>query len=273
MRAPIRCAGRSQPPKRERRAAAVRTIASIAERRSGARALRRHSARPRSAHIGTVRHFSPTAQRRLGSRRRHAASQSLACTVAGLHRHDGARGVAAASPAFGDKRVSDQLPDACFRDRALHRPRARFATSDPAKRGGGPLVLSPNRRRPIRQSPAAASGRKRSSGDWRCLLAACGRNRSSASGLGSRSTSASACWNAPWKLTRRGVHSCNPGGAAVSSARTRRLLRFPRSTHVIGCDWGLRWPASAHDREFGSPVTGLADSAASSCEAIVCPRL
>jgi hypothetical protein len=39
--------GLPPPPKRERRAAAVRTIASIAERRSGARALRRQSARPR----------------------------------------------------------------------------------------------------------------------------------------------------------------------------------------------------------------------------------
>ena len=75
-------------------------------------------------------------------------------------------------------------------------------------------------------------GRKRSSGDWRCLLAACGRNQSSASGRGSRSTSASACWNAPWKLTRRGVHSCDPGGAAVSSAL--ELPRFRRHLNASG---------------------------------------
>ena len=72
----------------------------------GERLLRRHSARPRSAHIGTVRHFSPTARRRLRSRQRHAASQSLACTVAGLHRHDRARGVPAASPASGESRAT-----------------------------------------------------------------------------------------------------------------------------------------------------------------------
>jgi hypothetical protein len=45
-----------------------------------------------------------------------------------LHRQPGAPAPSGAGPALGDKRVSDQRPDACFHGRMLHRPHARFAT-------------------------------------------------------------------------------------------------------------------------------------------------
>jgi hypothetical protein len=50
-----------------------------------------------------------------------------------LHRQPGAPAPSGAGPALGDKRVSDQRPDACFHGRMLHRPRARFATPTPTK--------------------------------------------------------------------------------------------------------------------------------------------
>jgi hypothetical protein len=51
-------------------------------------------------------------------------------------------------PASGDKRVSDQQPDACFHGRMVHQPHARFATLGPAKGCTAALVLSPNLERP-----------------------------------------------------------------------------------------------------------------------------
>ena len=51
-----------------------------------------------------------------------------------MHRRDSAP--LQAGPAFGDKRVSDQAPDACFHDRMLHRPHARFAKPPPRERPG-----------------------------------------------------------------------------------------------------------------------------------------
>jgi hypothetical protein len=48
-----------------------------------------------------------------------------------------------ASPAIGDKRVSDQRPDACFHGRLLHRPHARFAAPAPVQSGAAALVLAP----------------------------------------------------------------------------------------------------------------------------------
>ena len=68
----------------------------------------------RSMARGSVEHIpgrfaTPHVPPKVGSRlrQRHAASQSQACMGAGLHRHDGARGVAADSPAFGESRVSE----------------------------------------------------------------------------------------------------------------------------------------------------------------------
>ena len=51
----------------------------------------------------------------------------------------------ATSPAIGDKRVPDQAPDACFHDRMLHRPHARFAKPPPPRVARPALVMSPKR--------------------------------------------------------------------------------------------------------------------------------
>ena len=58
-----------------------------------------------------------------------------------LHRQPGGRG---ADPAFGDKRVSDQHPDACLRGRMLDRAHARFATPAPTDGSAAALMLSPD---------------------------------------------------------------------------------------------------------------------------------
>ncbi len=71
-----------------------------------------------------------------------------------MYRCDSAR--RPASPALGDKRVSDQRMDTCFHDRMLHRPHARFATPVPANGGAAALVRSPKSERDARLSRAAA---------------------------------------------------------------------------------------------------------------------
>jgi hypothetical protein len=62
-----------------------------------------------------------------------------------------------AGPALGDKRVSDQRSDACFRDRMLCRPHACFVTPTPTKGGAAALVLPPKskRRRPAKRTPGS----------------------------------------------------------------------------------------------------------------------
>ncbi len=50
----------------------------------------------------------------------------------------------AGGPASGDKRVSDQHPDAWFHGRMLHRGHARFATPASTESSAAALVLSPN---------------------------------------------------------------------------------------------------------------------------------
>jgi hypothetical protein len=56
------------------------------------------------------------------------------------------------------------------RDRALHRPHARFATPDPAKRGGGPLVLSPKSIRPLGSRRTLETNRPHFTGRGATLL-------------------------------------------------------------------------------------------------------
>jgi hypothetical protein len=65
------------------------------------------------------------------------------------HRRDSAP--RRARPAIGDKRVSDQRPDACFDGRMLHTSHARFATPAPTKGGPAALVLSPKTSRALRR--------------------------------------------------------------------------------------------------------------------------
>jgi hypothetical protein len=47
------------------------------------------------------------------------------------------------SPACGDKRVSDQRPDACFHGRLLYRPHARFASRLPSRAARSRLCCRP----------------------------------------------------------------------------------------------------------------------------------
>jgi len=61
-----------------------------------------------------------------------------------------------ARPAIGDKRVSDQRPDACFRSGLRHRPDDRFATPAPVQGGAAALALSPKAGRTNRRSRRAA---------------------------------------------------------------------------------------------------------------------
>src|ERR1035437_7233078 len=55
-----------------------------------------------------------------------------------------------ASPAFGDKHVSDQRPDARFHGRILDRPHACFTTPTATDGDWAGLVLSPKSRRALR---------------------------------------------------------------------------------------------------------------------------
>jgi hypothetical protein len=68
-----------------------------------------------------------------------------------------------ASPASGDKRVSNQRSDVCFRDRIRRRPHACLATPTPTEGAPAALVLSPRRRRPDRglRRPAMAEAHRR----------------------------------------------------------------------------------------------------------------
>jgi hypothetical protein len=114
-----------------------------------------------------------------------------------------------------------------------------------------------------RRSPG---GRNRSSGAaladarlwakavvWRlAVFASCPRSEPVVSKRsGSRPTSASACWNAPCQLTRRGVRSCNPGrsgslvGADSQAAEIPQLCSDARKTAARAeqCDslGGFEW--------------------------------
>jgi hypothetical protein len=81
---------------------------------------------------------------------------------------------------------SETPPAAASRESGRDRLAAAF--------GPKPATLQSRRcGRPAAAALTTGAGRNRSSGDWRCLLAACGRNRSSANGWGSRPTSANAC--------------------------------------------------------------------------------
>ena len=89
---------------------------------------------------------------------------------------------------------------------------------------------------------------------WRlAVFASCPRSEPVVSKRsGSRPTSASACWNAPCQLTRRGVRSCNPGrsgslvGADSQAAEIPQLCSDATKTAVARagqCDSlaGFEW--------------------------------
>ena len=60
-----------------------------------------------------------------------------------LHRYRTRAARRRARHALGDKPVSDRRRDACFHDRMIHWPDARFATPPPTNGGAAKLVLSP----------------------------------------------------------------------------------------------------------------------------------
>jgi hypothetical protein len=68
---------------------------------------------------------------------------SRCAPAAALPMHEAGKRAWFLGPASGDKRVLDRCPDACFHDRMLHQPHARFATPATTKDGVVALVLSP----------------------------------------------------------------------------------------------------------------------------------
>jgi hypothetical protein len=65
---------------------------------------------------------------------------------------------------------------------------------------------------------------------WRlAVFASCPRSEPVVSKRsGSRPTSASACWNAPCQLTRRGVRSCNPGRSGSLVGADSQAAEIPQ---------------------------------------------
>jgi hypothetical protein len=104
---------------------------------------------------GVKRQCPPRTMRPLSTRRvRAAPAQALPMQIDRCGRR-------CASPAYGENRVSDPRPDACFQARLLHRPHARFTTAPRVHGDAAEPVLPARAVTPSRAIDVVARGAAR----------------------------------------------------------------------------------------------------------------